>query len=81
MVTAGERLADIEWLAGTANITAPFTYNLSDGLQLIRQGRDLIFYISRARTAMPKSTREYIERCQTYLATGRAPLLPAYLPV
>jgi hypothetical protein len=29
---------------------------------------------------MPKSTREYIERCQAYLATGRAPLLPAYLP-
>jgi hypothetical protein len=80
MVTAGERLADIEWLAGPGVNSAPFTYNLSDGLQLIRQGRDLIFYISRARTAMPKSTREYIERCQAYLPTGRAPLLPAYLP-
>ncbi|PKO48664.1 MAG: hypothetical protein CVU31_04140 [Betaproteobacteria bacterium HGW-Betaproteobacteria-4] len=81
MVTAGERLADLSLLTGPAVFSAPFTYNLSDGLQLIRQGRDLIFYISRARTAMPKSTREYIERCNNYLATGRAPLFPAYLPV
>jgi hypothetical protein len=81
MVTAGERLAEIEWLAGPGTISAPFTYNLLDGLQLIRQGRDLIFYISRARTTMPKSIREYIQRCETYLATGRAPLDPGYLPV
>lgn len=55
-------------------------YNLSDGMQLIRSGRDLIFYIARARTPMPKSTREYIERCEGYLLTGRLPLLPAPLP-
>ena len=81
MVTAGERLADIEWHSAPGANTVPFTFNLHDGLQLIRQGRDLIFYISRARTAMPKSTREYIERCATYLATGRAPLTPSHLPV
>ncbi|MFZ2973955.1 hypothetical protein [Ferribacterium limneticum] len=80
MVTAGERLADLNVLTGPAVFSAPFTYNLSDGLQLIRQGRDLIFYVSRARTAMPKSTREYIERCKNYLATGRAPLFPAHFP-
>lgn len=80
MVTAGERLADLTLLTGPGVFSAPFTYNLSDGLQLIRQGRDLIFYISRARTAMPKSTREYIERCKNYLATGRAPLFPAHFP-
>lgn len=81
MVTAGERLADIEWHSAPGANTVPFTFNLHDGLQLIRQGRDLIFYISRARTAMPKSTREYIERCAAYLATGRAPLTPSHLPV
>jgi hypothetical protein len=81
MVTAGERLVDITWLSGPGADSAPFTYNLLDGLQLIRQGRDLIFYISRARTTMPKSIREYFERCETYLATGRAPLDPGYLPV
>ena len=80
MVTAGERLADPAWqsspLAGTSS-----SHNLAEGMQLIRQGRDLIFYIARARTAMPKSTRDYIERCQHYVETGRAPLAPAYLPV
>ncbi|MBS1138726.1 MAG: hypothetical protein H6R13_179 [Proteobacteria bacterium] len=81
MVTAGERLADIEWHTAPGANTVPFTFNLHDGLQLIRQGRDLIFYISRARTAMPKSTREYVERCANYLATGRAPLTPSHLPV
>ena len=81
MVTAGERLTDLTLISESAQSPSPLTYNLSDGLQLIRQGRDLIFYISRARTAMPKSTQEYAERCRVYLATGRAPLIPATLPV
>lgn len=80
MVTAGERLADIDWHSSLGADNLPCTYNLSDGLQLIRQGRDLIFYISRARTAMPKSTQDYFDRCSTYLTTGRAPLLPCALP-
>jgi hypothetical protein len=45
-----------------------------EGLHLLRQGRDLIFYITRARTPMPKSTREYIDRCEIYCETGHAPL-------
>ena len=60
--------------------SAELHHSLSDGLQLIRNGRDLVFYICRARTPMPKSTREYIERCETYLTTGRSPMLPAPLP-
>jgi hypothetical protein len=80
MVTAGERLASLTVVNGPGVYSAPFTYNLSDGLQLIRQGRDLIFYISRARTAMPKSTRDYVELCKNYLATGRAPLFTGHLP-
>ena len=80
MVTAGERLSDLDWQHQDAGENSPLTYNLSDGLQLIRQGRDLIFYISRARTAMPKSTREYIERCRDYLATGRVATTSSPLP-
>jgi len=80
MVTAGERLADLAWHSGPGVDSMPFTYNLSDGLQLIHQGRDLIFYISRARTSMPKSTRDYLERCQNYMATGRMAKPPANLP-
>ncbi len=36
------------------------------GLRLILRGRDLVTYITRARTPMPKSTAEYIEHCQRY---------------
>ena len=55
-------------------------FNGRGELLLIRNGRDLIFYIARARTPMPKSTREYIERCEVFLATGRTQLPPPPLP-
>lgn len=82
LVTAAERLANF---APQAPALLPVDnetplHSISDGLQLIRNGRDLIFYITRARTPMPKSTREYIERCEIYLQTGLAPLTPAPLP-
>lgn len=51
-----------------------------DGVQLIRAGRDLIFFIARARTPMPKSTADYIARCRVYLESGHAPSVPAPLP-
>lgn len=78
MVTAGERLANLTPHPVSAD-EMPLAHNITDGLQLIRQGRDLIFYVTRARTPMPKSLREYIERCETYFATGSAPFTPNYL--
>jgi hypothetical protein len=36
------------------------------GLDLLRAGTDLVTYITRARVPMPKSTRDYIERCDAY---------------
>ena len=82
LVTAAERLANFmphpqPVLVGA---TPGLQHNISDGLQLLRNGRDLVFYICRARTPMPKSTREYIERCETYRNTGCAPMQPASLP-
>ena len=74
MVTAGERLANFSPDGDAGG------HGISDGLQLIRAGRDLIFFIARARTPMPKSTREYIERCRVYRETGRAPTAPVPLP-
>lgn len=73
MVTAGERLATLKPNLVSVDDDAP-RHNVAEGLLLIRQGRDLIFYITRARTPMPKSTREFISRCETYLSTGHAPL-------
>ena len=55
-------------------------HSVSDGLHLLHSGRDLVFYIARARTPMPRSTSEYIERCAAYFATGRVPVMPVPLP-
>ncbi len=38
----------------------------TDGLELLRQGRDLVGYITRARVTMPKSTLEFVRRVNEY---------------
>ncbi len=75
LVTASERLANHSPRPVAHNPGGP-SYNIGDGLRLIRSGRDLVFYITRARTPMPKSTREYIAHCASYLLTGQLPLQP-----
>ncbi|MDR2788942.1 MAG: hypothetical protein LBD06_11465 [Candidatus Accumulibacter sp.] len=81
MVVAGERLANFppdESAGAIPGVSGG--HAVSDGLQLIRAGRDMIFFITRARTPMPRSTSEYIERCRVYLETGRAPSAPVPSP-
>ncbi|MDR0441342.1 MAG: hypothetical protein LBI59_10270, partial [Candidatus Accumulibacter sp.] len=81
MVVAGERLATFlpDEHAGTVSGDG-CDHGISDGLQLIRAGRDMIFFIARARTPMPGSLNSYIERCRVYRETGRAPTAPVPLP-
>lgn len=82
-VTAGERLANFGPQATGPDLGSgrkSTRHSASAGVQLIRSGRDLVFYLARARTPMPKSTREYIERCNIYVATGRLPMMPIPLP-
>jgi len=45
---------------------APLMRHIADGVRLIKQGRALITYLSRARVTMPRSTRDYLERCEEY---------------
>lgn len=73
MVTAGERLDNLTPNPVAAD-SESIMHDAAEGLQLFRQGRDLIFYITRARTPMPKSTRDFISRCEIYRETGHAPL-------
>jgi hypothetical protein len=80
LVAAAERLSGPRLQAALAAGEVPGRHNLSDGLQLIQSGRDLIFYIARARTPMPKSTRDFIARLEGYIETGRTQLLPLRLP-
>ncbi|MDR2209558.1 MAG: hypothetical protein LBE22_11385 [Azoarcus sp.] len=48
---------------------APLMRHVADGIRLIKQGRALITYLSRARVTMPRSTKEYLERCEDYQRT------------
>lgn len=79
MVTAGERLASFRPVL--ANPDSVHEQRVASfGNQLICNGRDLIFHITRARVSMPKSTREFVERCATYAATGIVTTMPIPLP-
>jgi hypothetical protein len=73
--TASERLANF-----TPKQSAGDSHCQIDGLELLHWGRNLIFYIVRARTPMPKSMRDYIDRCEKYHTTGDIPPLPTPLP-
>lgn len=70
-VTASERLAALSPALGPG--ADECTRQLAaDGLHLILQGRNLVTDIIRARVTMPKSAREFIERCETFAARAQA---------
>jgi hypothetical protein len=79
MVTAGERLANFRPILKDPDSVREQRVS-SFGTQLICNGRDLIFHITRARVTMPKSTRDFVERCDTYAATGIVTMMPIPLP-
>ncbi|MCL1824541.1 MAG: DUF1987 domain-containing protein [Betaproteobacteria bacterium] len=52
----------------------PLMRHAADGTRLIKQGRALITYLSRARVTMPRSTKNYLERCEEYQHTYHPPI-------
>lgn len=81
-VAAGERLANFSPVAVPAETEMKASarpHGISDGVQLLRNGHALVFHITRARTSMPKSTREFLERCAFYRLNGRCPQVPRLL--
>jgi len=64
-VASGERLSCFQ-PALPPDPTPVEQQRATQGVQLIREGKDLIFYITRARVPMPKSTGEFIERCARF---------------
>ncbi len=82
-VAAGERLVNFSPTAGSLQAKEARrqrSCDVSDGIELLRRGRNLIFHIARARTPMPKSTEEYIARVEFYLAHGHLPEMQPELP-
>lgn len=64
-VVAGENLVGFAPDAGKC-WNAPQLQGFTDAIGLIARGRDLVSDIARARTPMPKSTHEFIERCRAF---------------
>jgi hypothetical protein len=68
-VAAAERLVAYEPVFGPSPVLA-VVRRADSGKKLLCNGRDLIYYITRARVPMPKSTADYIARCGQFRQTG-----------
>lgn len=66
-VTASERLAAVP--AAPQPLNDANTLRRADqARQLLEDGRELMTYIARARVSMPKSTDEFVRRCEAFSA-------------
>jgi hypothetical protein len=79
-VAAGERLSCFT-PAVPADATAAEQQRAAQGIQLIREGKDLVFYMTRARVPMPKSVGEFLESCARYAAACTPPSPPVRMHV
>lgn len=64
-VVARERLCNIQPQLPTVADAASIREAL-EGTRLLREGTDLVTHLVRARVPMPKSTREFLDRCNRY---------------
>ncbi|MCU7906918.1 MAG: hypothetical protein KZQ76_13965 [Candidatus Thiodiazotropha sp. (ex Epidulcina cf. delphinae)] len=69
---AGEKLLKTGPLEKTTD-SCLACWEVDEGRRLIKEGADLITHIARARVSMPKSTKKYIDRCHSYLASRGSP--------
>jgi len=72
-VAAADAINDFQPDVGRRKLSDPEFRRVYDGLQLLRQGKDVITYLSGARVPMPKTTAEFLARCDEYQAKGYIP--------
>jgi hypothetical protein len=69
-VSAGERLAAFEptttMPADAGPPMAAELYRAAQGMRLLLQAKEIVFYVTRARVPMPKTTRAFCERCDEF---------------
>lgn len=64
-VVAGDRMTEFaETLA--ANTEGEATSHIEEGAQLIQDAKSLLTHITRARVAMPKSSADFLARCERF---------------
>lgn len=73
-VVAGDRVRNLDPVIPTVH-DAVDVREAVEGTRLLRDGTELISFIVRARVPMPKSTHEYIDRCQQFRRTYIEPYL------
>jgi hypothetical protein len=69
LVTACERLTAFRPEPGDVHDDAQVRHAVRSA-ELICSGRDLALHIARARVSMPKSTQEFVERCERHAVAG-----------
>jgi len=77
-VAAGERLVAFEPLvpSGPSESRPAELYRLAQGMRLVLQARELVFYITRARVPMPKTTQAFCDRCEAFRSGAAAAYVP-----
>lgn len=51
-------------------LSVPEFRRIYDGLILLREGKDVVTYVSGARVPMPKTTSEFLAKCDDYQSRG-----------
>lgn len=65
-VVAGEEVVDVCSRAADPSWSAAERQGYRDASSLVSRGRDLLSDITRARTPMPKSAKDFIEKCEHF---------------
>jgi len=68
LVSAGEQLVAFEprGVSGAEAASGASLYQVAQGMRLVLQARELIFYVTRARVPMPKTTQAFCDRCEAF---------------
>jgi len=82
LVVSGERLAAFE-PALDSDASSEERREASDGTSLIKRAKDLVFWVTRARVPMPKSTADFAALCRQFRAgvEARAPARSAAVAI
>jgi hypothetical protein len=65
LAVLGERLAAFEPALGS-DASEDLTREAASGVALVRHAKELIFWVTRARVPMQKSTADFVARCQAF---------------
>lgn len=72
-VAAADAIGEFRPAVDGASLDEPEFRLTFDGLQLLREGKDVITYLSGARVPMPKTTATFLARCDEFEDKGRLP--------